>query len=209
VGDPVRARVADAIMTLARRADATAHSPRFLAIATGDHPQGLSRPRYVTDVSPMGDVRALERFVRERTGSPVDGVDAPEALECALEKAAGVAYRPDAQKVLVVLTDVPPHEKQEPPYCPIDWREPAKRLKSQGIAVLPVLVEGTALAPSFQKRTRAFLEGIKGDDEPKVYSLGAKPEDALVVRIEALASRKRLDARAQGLIESVAVVVPK
>ncbi|MBI3723501.1 hypothetical protein HY251_06045, partial [bacterium] len=201
---PLLGVAADGILALAKRLAERAKAARVGAIAIGDHPQGAVRPRYATLAHPFGDAAALEKFVRDQQKSPVDGIDAPEALECGLAKAAESAWRADAEKAVFVITDVPPHEKGEPPFCNVDWREGAKKLRSQGATVVSVFLEGGALAPDIAKRTRAFLEEIRSPSEP-VVGLRGKPGDALLAAVDRLAAQKRLSGAAQSVLARVAV----
>ena len=66
------------------------------------------------------------------------------------------------------------------------------------------LLEGAALAPDIVKRTRAFLEALRPVGEPAV-AVRAKPTEALFVPLDALASKRRLDARARDVLARVLV----
>lgn len=201
---PILGVAVESVLALAKRATEKAKDVRFAAVATGDHPQGVVRPRYVTLVHPWGDATALEKFARAQQKDPVDGVDAPEALECALARAAELPWRPEATRVLYVLTDVPPHEKGEPPFCSVDWREPLKKLREQTVVLVPVLLEGGALAPEIAKRTRAFLDGIRPEGEP-VLSIRGRASEGVLGTVDGHAGRRRLDSRAREVLARVLV----
>jgi hypothetical protein len=173
-------------------------------IAVGDHPQGGVKPRYATLAHPPGDVAALEKFLADQVRDPVEGVDAPEALECALLRAAETPWRPEAEKVLYVLTDVPPHEKTEPPFCPVDWRDAVKKLRAGGVSLVPVLLEGAALAPDIARRTRAFLDALRAEGEPQ-HAVRSRVPDALLATLDGFAGRTRLDASGRDMLGRIAV----
>lgn len=201
---PLLARSVEAIAAIAARTIAKAKNARVGAIAVGDHPQGGVKPRYVTLAHPLGDVSSLERFLADQSRDPVEGVDAPEALECALAKASETAWRSDAEKVIYVLTDVPPHEKTEPPFCQVDWRDGVKKLRSQGVTLVPVLLEGAALAPDIARRTRAFLDALRTEGEP-VHAVRSKATDGLLTSIDRLAAKTRADAAGRDMLARIAV----
>lgn len=79
---------------------------RFGLIAFRDHPpQELS---FVTKLYPFtSDVREMKSYLRELSAS--GGGDGPEAQTAALDRALHADWRKDALKIVVLITDSPPH----------------------------------------------------------------------------------------------------
>eukprot|EP00160_Parvularia_atlantis_P018289 Unigene668_Nuclearia_a/m.2103 Unigene668_Nuclearia_a/g.2103 ORF Unigene668_Nuclearia_a/g.2103 Unigene668_Nuclearia_a/m.2103 type:complete len:477 (-) Unigene668_Nuclearia_a:51-1481(-) len=103
------------------------------------------------------DVDVITRFVRrcERT----HGYDGPECLELVLLEAQDLSWTPAAQKVLVVISDAPPHRASE--YRGIDWRHELGVLKGMGVRCYGVRCGGEA----------AFYEAIAQETDGKVLEL--------------------------------------
>jgi len=195
--------VAAAAGELASAAAAAGADVRLRAIAVGDHPQGHLVPEFVTRAQPewTGDPAALTAFVAERLAAPIDGIDAPEAYECALKEAAGLDWRPGATRLVVVLADVPPHVPEAPPYCAVDWRAEAERLREAGARLVPVHVTATALPPSLRREALAFLEGLA----ERTFALaGQEPPPELLDAVRAAAATRDLGPEARAVLERVA-----
>ncbi|MBX3472723.1 MAG: hypothetical protein KF878_38210, partial [Planctomycetes bacterium] len=160
------------------------------------------RPAFVTLAQPGWTDRPAEvaGWCAERLRQPVDGIDAAEAFECALREAAGLDWRPDATRLLVVLADAPAHTPDAPPYCPVDWRVEARRLTEQGVRLVPVHVAVGGAPPALRRQALAFLEGLG-----QVLTLRAPEPGADLLEVVAGAARaRRLDAAARRVLEAVA-----
>lgn len=201
-GEALARAVAGAVERLAGAAAAGGAGARLRAIAVGDHAQGHLRPAFVTLAQPGWTDRPAEvaGWCAERLRQPVDGIDAAEAFECALREAAGLDWRPDATRLLVVLADAPAHTPDAPPYCPVDWRVEARRLTEQGVRLVPVHVAVGGAPPALRRQALAFLEGLG-----QVLTLRAPEPGADLLEVVAGAARaRRLDAAARRVLEAVA-----
>lgn len=204
-GDAALRPVGEAIGRLAEAAAGASADVRLRAIAVGDHPQGHMRPAYVTKLQPAWAAKAdgLAAFVKERLADPVDGIDAPEAYEAGLKDAAGLDWRPDAEKLLLVLADVPPHVPEEPPFCPIDWRQELKRLRERGVRVVPVHVAVGGVPPALRKQALEFLGGLA----ERVETLrSATPGPELLATVAAAATTRRMNPAARRVLDAVALL---
>ncbi|MCO5169124.1 MAG: VWA domain-containing protein [Planctomycetes bacterium] len=201
-GEALARAVVEAVERLAAAASSDGADVRLRAVAVGDHPQGHLRPAFVTLAQPGWTDRPDEvaAWVAERLRQPVDGIDAPEAYECALREAAGLDWRADATRLLVVLADAPAHTPDAPPYCPVDWRAEARRLKDQGVRLAPVHVAVAGAPPALRRQVLAFLEGLG-----EVLTLrGGGPGADLLGVVAAAARARRLDPAARRVLEAVA-----
>src|SRR5262245_43757915 len=107
---------------------------RIGIIAHGDYCDKGST--YVTKHLPLSDdVDAICRFV-ENVG-PTGGGDAPECYELVLHEARSQPWTDDATKALVLIGDDVPHPPAHNPGR-LDWREEAKALTEDGVAVYAV-----------------------------------------------------------------------
>lgn len=180
---------------------------RLRALAVGDHPQGHLVPAWVTHLSPAWESspEPVLGFVRELLAAPADGIDPQEAFECALRAAAGLDWRPDAQRVVLVLADVPPHTPEEPPWCPVDWKAEAAGLRARGVRILPAHLAAGGVPPSLRQQALAFLGGLcgEGGGQPVTVRAGALGE--LESALEALLAARAPDPQARALLERVAV----
>lgn len=201
-GDAVLRPMGAAITAMAASVVMSAPDVRLRGIAVGDHPQGHLKPAYVTKVQPgwVGRTDELGSFVGERLAAPVDGIDAPEAYEVGLKDAGALDWRADAEKLLVVLADVPPHTPDQPPFCPVDWKVEARRLREKGVRVVPVHVAIGGVPPQLRRQALAFLEGLAD----RVESLrAAQPGPELVATLQAAATTRRMDPAARRVLEAI------
>lgn len=183
---------------------AVTHNPdvRLRAIAVGDHPQGHLRPAFITLAQPAWTERVddLSRWCSERLAQPTDGIDAAEAYECALKDAAALDWRPDAERLLLLLADAPTHAPDAPPYCPVDWRAEVKRLRDQRVRVVPVHVAVGGTPPTLRRQVLSFLEGV-GEVLPLK---SGTPSADLLAAVTAAAGVRRMDPAARRVLDGVA-----
>jgi predicted DNA-binding WGR domain protein len=107
---------------------------RIGIIAHGDYCDKNST--YVTKHLPLSDdVDAICRFV-EHVG-PTGGGDAPECYELVLHEARSQPWTADATKALVLIGDDVPHPPAHNPGR-LDWRDEARALTKDGVAVYAV-----------------------------------------------------------------------
>ncbi len=201
-GDAVLKPMGAAISAMAAAVVMGAPDVRLRGIAVGDHPQGHLKPAYVTRVQPgwVGRTDELASFVGERLAAPVDGIDAPEAYEVGLKDAGALDWRADAEKLLVVLADVPPHTPDQPPFCPVDWKVEVKRLREKGVRLVPVHVAIGGVPPQLRRQALTFLEGLAD----RVESLrAATPGPELVATLQAAATTRRMDPAARRVLEAI------
>jgi len=85
------------------------------------------------------------------------GGDAPECYELVLHEAQDHKWSKDASKVLVLIGDATPHGPKANPKK-LDWKNEAKKLKKQGVAVYAVQALNRSGSTSFYK-TVAKLSG--------------------------------------------------
>ena len=173
---------------------------RLRAIAVGDHPQAHLRPRFVTAAQPAwGDAETLQAFVGETLAEPVEGIDIPDAFEVALDQAVGLDWRPGAARVVFVLSDVPAHVPENPPYSPLRWQDAAQRLRDAGAELVGVHVQGGGRPPSVIKSARAFLEEL----DPGCVGLAGEVPASLTARLAEVAARRRPDPAGQALLDAL------
>ncbi|MCA8923585.1 MAG: VWA domain-containing protein, partial [Planctomycetes bacterium] len=173
---------------------------RVRGIAVGDHPQAHLRPRFVTSLQPSwGDAASLAGFVAEVLADPVEGIDVPDAFEVALQQACELDWRPGATRVVLVLTDVPCHLPENPPYTQVRWQDAVERLREAGAAVIGVHVQGGGRPPSVLRSARAFLDEL----DPGCVALGGEVPAELHARLAELAARRRPDPAGQALIDAL------
>lgn len=200
--DGVSKAVGEAVAHLATAA--VTHNPdvRLRAIAVGDHPQGHLRPPFITLAQPAWTERVedLSRWCTERLAQPIDGIDAAEAYECGLKEAGALDWRADAERLLLLLADAPPHTPDAPPYCPVDWRAEVKRLRDQRVRVVPVHVAVGGTPPTLRRQVLSFLEGV-GDVLPL---RSGTPSPELISAVTAAAGVRRMDPAAKRVLDGVA-----
>lgn len=196
-GGALAAAAAERVLLAAAQASPGA---RLRALAVGDHPQGHIVPAWVTRLSPAwsADPAPVLGFVRELLAEPADGIDPQEAFECALREAAGLDWRPEANRLVLVLADAPPHTPEEPPYCPVDWRAEAARLRTQGVHLLPAHLVAGGVSPSLRQAALTFLQGLGS-----VVTVRAGALDDLEAAVRAAAVVRAPDAEARALLAGV------
>lgn len=182
--------------------------PRLRALAVGDHPQGHIVPAWVTRLSPAWEAspEPVLAFVRELLAAPADGIDPQEAFECALRAAAELDWRPDAQRVVLVLADAPPHTPEEPPWCPVDWRAEAAGLRARGVRLLAAHLAAGGVPPSLRQQALAFVAGLaaEGGAGPSV-TVRAGALDELEAALRALLEARAPDPQARALLARAAI----
>jgi hypothetical protein len=99
-----------AIENICHTVSQTAHIPpshiRFGLVAFRDHPPQATS--YVTKTFELhADMRVMQKHLR--TLSADDGGDGPEAVTAALGKALRMEWKDSAAKMVVLITDAPPH----------------------------------------------------------------------------------------------------
>jgi hypothetical protein len=104
---------------------------------------------YVTSTwSLSSDVNAGQReLARHSAGG---GGDYPEAMEQALIRAAGQAWRPDAVKSLLLVADAPPHDEN----FGRTWLA-AEHLRANRVHIVPVAASGVADKAEYAMRAMA------------------------------------------------------
>lgn len=140
---------------------------RFGIIAYRDY----SDIDFVTRISqPSFDILKARHFMSEIDA--VGGGDHPEAVTQALRDAEGkIAWRPGAQRVVIIIGDAPPHRREAGEAAQI-----AERMKSRGARI--------SLLDSRVEANRAML-GRRSPTEQKVDLLaqGAMPEFRRLARL--------------------------
>ncbi len=98
------------------------------------------------------------------------GGDYPEAMQDALIRAAGLDWRDDAVKTLLLVADAPPHDAD----IPLTWRA-AEHLRKSRVHIVPVGASGVADTAEYVMRAMAavtqsrytFLTEDSGIGDPK------------------------------------------
>jgi hypothetical protein len=78
------------------------------------------------------------------------GGDYEEAMQDALVRAAGLEWRPDAVKSLLLVADAPPHDRD----VPLAWRA-AEHLRAERVHIVPVGASGVADVAEYVMRGMA------------------------------------------------------
>jgi hypothetical protein len=104
---------------------------------------------YVTATVPMShDFAAAQAELRARRAG--GGGDYPEAMDLAMIRAAGQAWRPDAVKSLLLVADAPPHDSN----VALTWRA-AEHLRAKRVHIVPVAASGVADKAEYVMRAMA------------------------------------------------------
>ncbi len=104
---------------------------------------------YVTSTwSLSSDVNAGQRELARHSAN--GGGDYPEAMEQALIRAAGQAWRPDAVKSLLLVADAPPHDEN----FGRTWLA-AEHLRASRVHIVPVAASGVADKAEYAMRAMA------------------------------------------------------
>jgi von Willebrand factor type A domain len=104
---------------------------------------------YVTATVPLShDFAAAQGELRQRRAG--GGGDYPEAMDQALIRAAGQAWRPDAVKSLLLVADAPPHDEN----VALTWRA-AEHLRAKRVHIVPVAASGVADKAEYVMRAMA------------------------------------------------------
>jgi von Willebrand factor type A domain len=104
---------------------------------------------YVTATVPLGhDFAASQGELRQRWAG--GGGDYPEAMDQAMIRAAGQAWRPDAVKSLLLVADAPPHDEN----VALTWRA-AEHLRAKRVHIVPVAASGVADKAEYVMRAMA------------------------------------------------------
>ena len=153
---------------------------RLGLVAFGDEIRAIANP----DLSLTADAGEFTGWVRQLRA--VGGGDDPEASLDALQQATAFHFRPDAQKVLLLITDAAPHEANDGSgYSRLTAAALAPQLRDAGFVVYAVAAEDprfTALASEtggkFYELTRSTdftgMIGEIGGDIAKQYRLAYK-----------------------------------
>lgn len=107
-------------------------------IAHGDYDDARRKDSYVLEHLLFVDTPdPAEYFVR--TVGPTHGSDFPECYELVLHKAATASWRPDAEKIFIMIGDAYPHNyhhrNRDVDYV---WRDELTHLLDQGVSVFAV-----------------------------------------------------------------------
>ena len=139
------------------------------------------------------------------------GGDFPEAMDAALTKGLGLAWREDAVKVNLLVADAPPHDEN----IKATWNT-ALHSRVRGIHMVPVAASGVDPTAEFMMRAMGQLTGGRylflTDDsgvgnphaEPTVDCYVVTPLNALVQRtLESLVSGTRVEPDGATVIRTV------
>ncbi|MCZ8324095.1 MAG: VWA domain-containing protein [Sphingomonadaceae bacterium] len=151
---------------------------------------------YVTATVPLSrDIDAAQAELRQRFAG--GGGDYPEAMDQALIRAAGLDWRPDAVKTMLLVADAPPHDDK----FGLAWRA-AEHLRHSRVHIVPVAASGVADKAEYAMRAMAaatqsrytFLTDDSGIGNPH-----APPaiDCYLVTRLDALL-RRVIDSQLSG-----------
>jgi hypothetical protein len=149
-------------------------SVRFALVKYRDHPPQDST--FVTEVYPFTDsIKVMKGNVD--TMQAQGGGDGPEAVSAALVEVNHLAWRPNATKICVLISDAPPHGLGEdgdgfPEGCPLktDPVVTAKEMASKGITIYAVGVE--PILSTQYKFARDFMMMLAKMTEGKFLPLG-------------------------------------
>ena len=149
-------------------------SLRFSLVKYRDHPPQDST--FVTEVFPFTEhLELMKRHVD--TMEAAGGGDGPEAVAAALHEVNTLGWRPNATKVVVLISDAPPHGLGEsgdgfPQGCPLghDPVKISKDMAAKGITVYAVGVE-PVLSTSYTF-ARDFMMMVANITDGKFLPLG-------------------------------------
>jgi VWFA-related protein len=106
---------------------------RLGLVAFGDEIRGV----YNADGSLTGDAEEFKSWISQLWAD--GGDDTPEISLDAVQRAAEMSYRPGTQKVIILITDAPPHVRDDgTPFSRITLDELLARLRDQGFTVYAV-----------------------------------------------------------------------
>jgi len=165
---------------------------------------------YVTSTFPLSaDVAAGQRELSRHSAN--GGGDYPEAMDQALIRAAGQAWRPDAVKTMLLVADAPPHDEN----FGLTWRA-AEHLRAKRVHIVPVAASGVADKAEYAMRAMAAATQSRYTfltDDSGVGNPHAAPaiDCYLVTRLETLLRRvidsqlsgRRIEPGEQEVIRSV------
>jgi hypothetical protein len=165
---------------------------------------------YVTATVPLSpDIRAAQAALARHHAN--GGGDYPEAMEQALIRAAGQAWRPDAVKTMLLVADAPPHDNK----FALAWRA-AEHLRAARVHIVPVAASGVADKAEYFMRASAAATQSRYTfltDDSGVGNPHAPPaiDCYLVTRLDTLLRRvidrqlsgRRVEPDAQEVIRSV------
>lgn len=137
----LRRRLPDLLPALSRLAPRT----RLGVIAFKDHGcEGQDEHYLVRRLALQHDRSRLLEFLGDPGLAPGAGGGGAEALECALRAARSLRWRATARRVVVVVSDKPPHGAglDGLERCPegVDWREQVQALARDGVAIVAIQV---------------------------------------------------------------------
>lgn len=137
----LRRRLPELLPALERLAPRT----RLGVIAFKDHGCEGQDEHYLVRRLPLERDRGrLLAFLGDPALAPGAGGGGAEALECALRAARSLRWRPSARRVVVVVSDKPPHGAglDGLERCPegVDWREQVEALAADEVAIVALQV---------------------------------------------------------------------
>ena len=151
---------------------------------------------YVTATFPLtADVAAGQRELARHSAN--GGGDYPEAMEQALIRAAGQAWRPDAVKTMLLVADAPPHDDK----FGLAWRA-AEHLRAKRVHIVPVAASGVADKAEYAMRAMAAATQSRYTfltDDSGIGNAHAAPaiDCYLVTRLDTLL-RRVIDSQLSG-----------
>ncbi len=151
---------------------------------------------YVTRTVPLTrDIGAMQGVLRQQRAN--GGGDYPEAVDQALIRAAGQAWRPDAVKTMLLVADAPPHDD----LVARAWNA-AEHLRAQRVQIVPVAASGVADTAEYVMRAMAALTQSRYTfltDDSGIGNPHAPPaiDCYLVTRLDALL-RRVIDSQLSG-----------
>lgn len=165
---------------------------------------------YVTATVPLtSDINAAQAELSQRWAG--GGGDYPEAMDQALIRAAGQAWRPDAVKTMLLVADAPPHDDK----VSTAWRA-AEHLRASRVHIVPVAASGVADKAEYVMRAMAAVTQSRYTfltDDSGIGNPHAPPAidcylvtrlDALLLRvIDSQLSGRRVEPGEQEVIRTV------
>jgi Mg-chelatase subunit ChlD len=151
---------------------------------------------YVTATVPFtASMSSAQEALRQRWAG--GGGDYPEAMDLALVRAAGQAWRPDAVKTMLLVADAPPHDDK----VGLAWRA-AEHLRANRVHIVPVAASGVADKAEYAMRAMAALTQSRYTfltDDSGIGNPHAAPaiDCYLVTRLDALL-RRVIDSQLSG-----------
>ena len=165
---------------------------------------------YVTSTVPLSaDIAAGQAALKQQGAS--GGGDYPEAMDQALIRAAGQAWRADAAKTMLLVADAPPHDQN----FGKTWLA-AEHLRANRVHIVPVAASGVADKAEYVMRAMAaatqsrytFLTDDSGIGNPHappaIDCYQVTRLDALIRRvIDSQLSGRRIEPNEQEVIRTV------